>query len=110
MKGCLSESLSKRLENVRELNLDARHWQTSDDLYTSFFEAVGAPAWHGRNFDALNDSIVTGEINRVEVPYRICIRNYTQEDFAARQIGAKFVALIQRFEREGCPVSVQVGE
>ena len=31
----------ERLENVRELNLDARHWQTRDHLYTSFFEAVG---------------------------------------------------------------------
>ena len=26
----------ERLQNVRELILDARHWQTADDLYNSF--------------------------------------------------------------------------
>ena len=53
---------------------------------------------------------MTGEINRVEVPYRVHIRNYTQLGFAARQMAGQFVSLIQRFEREGCPVSVQVDE
>ena len=93
-------------ENVRELILDARNWRTADDFYDSFFEAVGAPAWHGRNFDALHDSIVTGDINQIEVPYRIRIREFSQMGPAAHQVANQFVTLIQRFERTGCPVSV----
>ena len=37
---------------------------------------VGAPDWHGRNFDALRDNIAAGSINAVEVPYRLVIKNY----------------------------------
>ena len=98
------------LQDVQELILDAGQWQTVDDLYDSFFEAVGAPPWHGRNFDALHDGIVTGDINRVEVPYRIRIQNFAQTGTEARQVTDRFVALIQRFEREGCPVSVRIEE
>ena len=99
-----------KLGSVKDLMLDAKSWRTVDDLYDSFFEAVGAPAWHGRNFDALKDSIVTGKINQIEVPYRIHIQNYARMSRAARHLADPFVDLIQRFEREGCPVSVLVDE
>ena len=98
------------LRDVQELTLDAGKWQTVGDLYDAFFEAVGAPPWHGRNFDALHDSIVTGNINRVEVPYRIRIQNFARTGTEARQVTDRFVALIQRLEREGCPVSVRFEE
>jgi RNAse (barnase) inhibitor barstar len=60
---------------MRELVLDAREWTTQDDVYDSFFRAVGAPDWHGRNLDALNDSIAGRQINAIEVPYLIVIKN-----------------------------------
>ncbi len=47
----------------------------NDDFYDAFFAAVGAPIWHGRNRDALNDSISTGGINEVEIPYRLEVVN-----------------------------------
>jgi RNAse (barnase) inhibitor barstar len=56
---------------MKELVLDGSTWQNRDDVYDAFFKAVGAPDWHGRNFDALNDSIATGSINKIEVPYRL---------------------------------------
>lgn len=59
---------------MRELILDASAWRTADDVYNSFFK-VGAPEWHGRNFKALHDSIETGNINAIEVPYRLIVRN-----------------------------------
>lgn len=98
------------LENVKDLTLDAQNWRTADDLYVSFCEAVGAPAWHGRNFDALRDSIVTGKINQIEVPYRIHIQNYARMSRAARHLADPVINLIQRFERGGCPVSVLVDQ
>jgi RNAse (barnase) inhibitor barstar len=59
---------------MREVVIYAHRWRTADDFYDSFFSAVRAPAWHGRNFDALCDSIGDGQINEIEVPYRIVIR------------------------------------
>jgi RNAse (barnase) inhibitor barstar len=60
---------------MRDRNLDASPWKDVDDFYNAFIKAVGAQEWHGRNFDALNDSIAHGRINEIEVPYRIVIRN-----------------------------------
>lgn len=51
-------------------------------------------------------AIVTGDINQIEVPYRIRIREFSQMGPAAHQVADQFVTLIQRFERTGCPVSV----
>jgi len=48
---------------MKELTLDGAVWTTKDDVYSAFFLAVGAPEWHARNFDALNDSIANGSIN-----------------------------------------------
>jgi len=55
---------------MTELTLNGAEWKTRDDVYDSFFRAVGATDWHGRNFNALRDSIATGSINTVEVRYR----------------------------------------
>jgi RNAse (barnase) inhibitor barstar len=60
---------------MTELILDGSTWTNNDDVYDAFFRAVGAPSWHGRNFNALNDSIATGSINKVEVPYTLVIAN-----------------------------------
>lgn len=66
------------------LTLDATTWRKPDDIYTAFFAVVGAPAWHGRNLDALNDSIVGGCINEIEYPYRIEIRGWKTIDEGAK--------------------------
>ncbi len=52
---------------MKELILDASNWRNHDDMYLSFFEAVKAPKWHGKNFNALRDSIKAGQINEIEV-------------------------------------------
>jgi len=51
---------------MRELVSDGASGKCKADIEAAFFKAASAPPWHGRNFDALNDSIATGEINRVE--------------------------------------------
>jgi RNAse (barnase) inhibitor barstar len=93
---------------VRELILNGAEWNTKDDVYTSFFHAVGAPPWHGRNFDALIDSIETGEINAIEVPYRLVIQNYSLIGSEALQMAKDFVDLLHKLAARGCPVEVRV--
>lgn len=90
--------------------LDASSWTTANDFYDSFFLAVGAPDWHGRNLDALNDSIATGDINQIEVPYRIVIENLSQAEPEARTATGRIIELIHQLEAEGCPVAVIVRE
>lgn len=44
---------------------DGVRWNTAEDFYDAFLEAVGAPSWHGHNLDALYDSIGGDDINTV---------------------------------------------
>jgi RNAse (barnase) inhibitor barstar len=98
------------LEHVPDLPLDANGWKTADDLYDAFFHAVGAPSWHGRNFDAVNDSVSTGNINRVEVPYRLAIQNLRKAEEPAREMVRRFAELIDSIRSTGCPVSITLQE
>jgi RNAse (barnase) inhibitor barstar len=93
---------------VRELVLDGRGWTTDDDVYDAFFKAVGAPVWHGRNYNALNDSIAGGDINQVEVPYRIVISNFDRIGDGAKKMADDFVDLIHDLAARGTPVEIVV--
>jgi RNAse (barnase) inhibitor barstar len=98
------------LEEVLDLSLDANGWKDADDFYDAFFRIVGAPGWHGRNLDALNDSISTGRINEVEVPYKVTIRNLQNAEGPAREMTNRFVNLIKGIQSTGCPVAIKVHE
>jgi RNAse (barnase) inhibitor barstar len=92
---------------MKELVLNGAEWRTRDDVYDGFFRAVGAPNWHGRNFNALRDSIATGSINAVEVPYRLVIQNYDKIAPSAKQMADDFVDLVHELAIEGCPVEIR---
>jgi RNAse (barnase) inhibitor barstar len=93
---------------MREVVMDGKNWATQDDIYDAFFQAVGAPSWHGRNFNALRDSICTGRINKIEVPYLIKIKNYASIGVGARGAADDFVDLIRELRESGCPVDIQI--
>jgi hypothetical protein len=97
-------------DNVRELLIDASGWNSRDDIdiYDSFFRAVGAPEWHGRNFNALRDSIAAGSINEIEVPYRLIVLNYYAATSGAVPMAEEFFSLIRELEAEGVPVSIEI--
>ncbi|WP_336987699.1 barstar family protein [Altererythrobacter aquiaggeris] len=48
--------------------LDASVWKIPEDFYSALLPELGAPDWHGRNLDALSDSL-SGSINRLEPPF-----------------------------------------
>lgn len=60
--------------------IDWNSIQSLDDYLDIFLPKVEAPDWHGRNLDALNDSVVTGSINKIEPPY--CIINMNSENLS----------------------------
>ena len=92
----------------RELIMDAAECRTRDDFYDLFFRAVGAPGWHGRNFNALRDSIETGQINQIEVPYCLVIKNYDGSGPEAKQMADNFIDLIRELKLSGVPVEIRV--
>jgi RNAse (barnase) inhibitor barstar len=94
---------------MNELTLDGAGCATKDDVYSAFFHVVGAPEWHRRNFDALNDSIANGSINEVEVPYRLVLKNYDLISGEAKKMTDDFVDLIEIAAR-GCSVEIRIDE
>jgi RNAse (barnase) inhibitor barstar len=97
-----------QLGQVREIELKVKYWMKPIDFYNALFEALGAPAWHGRNFDALRDSIITGGINQIEPPYRIILNRKWTVRRQTRQLIKSFIGLIREFESRGHPVEIVV--
>jgi RNAse (barnase) inhibitor barstar len=95
------------ISNVHRLQLDATSWNNVDDVYKSLFAVLGSPEWHGKNFNALHDSIVTGCINTVEVPYTLSIRNMKSANGEVRRFVSDLADLISESEARGCPVSIE---
>lgn len=56
---------------MQQIELDASAWTEPGDFYEALLPQLGAPDWHGRNLDALEDSIFGGDINSVEPPFHI---------------------------------------
>jgi RNAse (barnase) inhibitor barstar len=91
---------------VRELVMDASEWKSVDDLLLAFFRVVEAPSWHGRNFNALRDSIGGGQINKIEVPYRLIFKNYDKICSAVKEGAEQFIDVIRQLADEGVPVEI----
>lgn len=56
---------------MRIIRLDASKWTNNLDFYEALLPQLGAPDWHGESIAALIDSMIWGEINEVEPPYRV---------------------------------------
>ena len=93
---------------VKELVMDASSWKTVDDLYLSFFTAVQAPAWHGKNLDAVRDSIGTGRINGIEVPYCLVLRNCNHLPDSLKEETDSFIKVVSQLAQEGIPVDIRL--
>jgi RNAse (barnase) inhibitor barstar len=61
------------MSQMRIIKLDASQWKTPLDFYDALLSALEAPEWHGWSINALIDSMVWGNINAVEPPYRIWV-------------------------------------
>ena len=94
------------IPSVPQISLDASGWRSGDDFFQSFLDAVGAPPWHGHNFEALDDRIGEGGINHTEVPYRIVIRNANAIGDVAADYMQDFRNVIQHLQSNGCPVEL----
>jgi RNAse (barnase) inhibitor barstar len=93
---------------VRPIVIDAGDWNSEDDAFDGLLEVLGAPDWHGRNWDALNDSIVTGDINRVEPPFHLHLTGDRPLPEALREWVQDLAALIAEARAQGREISMTV--
>jgi hypothetical protein len=56
---------------MHTIDLDATVWKKPRDFYDALLPQLGAPAEHGRNANALNDSVIWGGINSTNPPLLI---------------------------------------
>lgn len=91
-----------------EIILDGRDWQTEAQFIEAVLTAVDAPYWHGRNYNALRDSFVTGDINGIDPPYDFVIKSPSQPSPELSDGISYFVARITEWRAEGAPLSVRL--
>jgi RNAse (barnase) inhibitor barstar len=93
---------------VESIDLDGTTWLRADDFYSAYFAAVGTPEWHGRNLDAVWDSLTGGDINQRNLPYRVRIKGTSRMSAAARELVGRFQGLVQEAQRAGHSVQVEL--
>lgn len=95
---------------VMAIVLDGQDWETEGDFIEAVLAGVEAPAWHGRNYNALRDSFVTGSINGFEPPYDFIIRLPRRPTLEVADAIAYFTARVSDWRAEGALLSVSVVE
>ena len=66
------------------------------DFYDALLPQIGAPDWHGRNLNAVDDSLVYGGINSKEPPFRFRIINASDLPSPVRGEVKGFVDMVTR--------------
>lgn len=93
---------------MREVFVDASGWLSGDDFMDGLLTALRAPEWHGRNWNALRDSIIVGDINEVEPPYRLCLIGDSSPPAELRQWIRDLVEMVQEARDRGRDVEITV--
>jgi len=94
--------------SVTEIVLEGAGWQTAEDFYAALLRALDAPAWHGHNLDALNDSIAHGGVNGINPPLRITIRGTAGMNPAAAEMVRRFGGLVEDMKAAGVEVDLNL--
>lgn len=89
-----------------EILIDWKSIHSENDFYDTFLPQVAAPEWHGRNLDALNDSVVSGGVNKIEPPYTIRNLNTGDVDKELVAFQLKVLAIFNEALSEGRGVAV----
>jgi RNAse (barnase) inhibitor barstar len=96
------------VEPMKVIRLDASRWRTPNDFYSALLPELGAPGWHGRNLDALYDSL-SGGINEVEPPFAVEIEPVAAVSSKMAAFLAKVVTVFEDARDEfGAEVSISL--
>ena len=90
-----------------EITLDWKKINSYEEFYDSLLSQLEAPDWHGRNMNALADSIVTGSINKIEPPYRVLSLNESEENSALCGIVDTVITILEEAIKSGREIELQ---
>ena len=76
------------------------------DFYTTFLPQIEAPDWHGRNLDALHDSMVNGSINGIEPPFCVINTNVDQMGEDLQSFFQSVLGILEEARKEGRNIRV----
>ena len=92
-----------------EITLDGSNWQTEAAFIEAVLAGVQAPSGHGRNYNALRDSFIVGDVNGIEPPYDFIIRMPTSPTSEVEDAVRYFMARVSDWRAEGAPLSARLG-
>lgn len=84
---------------MKILDIDASTWRSEDDFFIAIKRALGAPDWHGHNLNALVDSIVVGDMNEINLPFRLSIHNISK---APEEVARNVASMLAILNQEIC--------
>ncbi len=99
------------------IQLDAGNWSNFDDLYDAVLQALQAQHWHGKNLNAIYDTIgepgfiadPNGRINRLEPPYRIEVQNAAKlSKSVLDELIAMMTVFLQTREEQGIDIDFAI--
>ena len=76
--------------------------------FTTHSRPSERPQWRGPNFNARIDSIETGRINEIGVPYRLIITHLGAGGKGEKKMVSGFVDLIPEMKARGCRVNIVI--
>ena len=76
---------------MKRIRLDASKWSSPDDFYEDLLPQLGSPPWHGRNLDALFDSL-GGGVNEIDPPFQIDV-------YGSKELGPEMLAFFEKASR-----------
>jgi RNAse (barnase) inhibitor barstar len=89
---------------MQEITLHAAGWTTREDFYAAYLPAVGAPDWHGHNLDALWDSLIGGDINAVNPPFRVRFIGTANLPADCQRVLEGFAEIVADARDQGIPI------
>jgi RNAse (barnase) inhibitor barstar len=64
---------------MKLIRLNASSWRSQEDFYSALLPRLEAPAWHGRNLDALEESLRDSDINQLGPPFKVIVEKAPRE-------------------------------
>lgn len=92
---------------MNEIRLAGETWRSADDFYNALLPAIGAPEWHGRNLDALNDTLGGNDINKIQQPITFSITGVNQMPPQVRDLVERFRQLVFELRFEGNDLDIR---
>jgi RNAse (barnase) inhibitor barstar len=61
--------------DMKVISLDGAAWSCRQDFFDALADVLKVVPYHGRGFDAFEDSVFYGGMSQVEPPFAVVVRN-----------------------------------